>query len=526
MAADLIDALRRYKNVIAEGVPGTGKTFAIESVVDRWQQQTGRELGGHSVMTMHPSTGYEEFVEGIRPGQGTAAASRPRFDQLATPSGPTDFRLLPGFFLDECARAMAEPDKDHLVVLDELNRANVPRVLGDLLLLLEPSKRASHDGSDWHGMETVLPYSGSRLLVPNNLYVLGTMNTTDRSVTLLDAALRRRFAFVRLEPMDAAELKAQSEDLPDGERALFKAHVDAWSRLNHGVLRPALGADGMLGHSYLFGLLEELRAGVDPVIEQLKAVVDNSDHTAWIQLGKMTGGSGNQFNLPKSGTADPARGPVHVFVPSGTPQDEEFDLDFDGDVFEGCRLHMPNSGSASGTWQVFLEGKTAQGKSFQQEHKHAFSDAVGVFGWDDQQAGLLHAAVLPPSMIPKLQQVSSHADTTPQGKAFGILGTLGDTDAVDVAGAAMWRYELLPQLFENLLGQSAEDLLDAAQEQDWLDRHPALAPQAVAIRSVLADFRTFLAERGVTVAVAGVGLGRTPVVEPVDPELTLAQAGP
>src|SRR5207247_595935 len=103
---------------------------------------------------------------------------------------------------------------DFLVLLDEINRCNVPKVLGDLLMALEVTKRARWNTvtEQWEdGAVVTLPYSSSLLFVPDNLYIVGTMNTSDRSVAPLDAALRRRFAFVRMEPIANDDLAAAVE---------------------------------------------------------------------------------------------------------------------------------------------------------------------------------------------------------------------------------------------------------------------------------------------------------------------------
>ena len=141
---------------------------------------------GSWAVTFHPSTSYEEFVEGIRYNPEPAYPGDPR-------SKPRGFELRPGVFRDWIDAARSDPDKDFLVLIDEVNRANVSKVLGDLLLGLEASKRLRHDlacvrtdgvhEDCWSGGATTqLPYSNKLLGVPDNLYVLGTMNSSDRSI--------------------------------------------------------------------------------------------------------------------------------------------------------------------------------------------------------------------------------------------------------------------------------------------------------------------------------------------------------
>src|SRR5690606_22293877 len=135
------------------------------------------------------------------------------------------------------------------------NRANVPKVFGDLLLTMESSKRATWDGTEWNGgMVVTLPYSGAPFSVPSNVYLLGTMNTSDRSIAPLDSALRRRFGFIRVEPLVGDSLR-QRIVAADGPAAAARVErsIDQLTNLNE-ALRRCLGPNAMLGHSYLFGV--------------------------------------------------------------------------------------------------------------------------------------------------------------------------------------------------------------------------------------------------------------------------------
>ena len=317
------NTLRRSSNMVLEGVPGTGKTFAIKQYICKdWQERTGRTLVGQGreayAITLHPATTYEDFVEGLRPvaavddagAKGaktdTNTSPGPRHVDDAKPvsidgktkvphqgyfhvkqpgihggtsSGGSTFRMQDGFFLRACAEAANNPAKDYVVLLDEINRCNVPKVMGDLLTTIERSKRATWDGDDDNGhwnlsdcQVVTLPGSKRLFFVPDNVYVVATMNTTDRSVAPLDAALRRRFAFVRLWPMgfgpsrevESADAVAEtvwaatasSETVPE-----FIAAVTAWWTLNTKLMEK--GPDAMLGHSYLFDLAKDMGAERD-----------------------------------------------------------------------------------------------------------------------------------------------------------------------------------------------------------------------------------------------------------------------
>ncbi|WP_183093203.1 McrB family protein [Nocardioides stalactiti] len=269
----LLRLLQSAKNVVLEGVPGTGKTFAIQDLARMWPAATGRELvpfgeAPYLATVMHPSTSYEDFIEGMRPTlpeyiEGTTWY----FDQSAAGSG--EFKIDDGFFLRACQVAVRDPDRDVLVLLDELNRCNIPSVLGDLLLTLEASRRAEFVGDDpaaataehWSTqVEVTLPYSRRRFFVPDNLYVLATTNTTDRSVAPIDAAVRRRFHFVRLEPDFDGPRSRAADRLAGPARHLQEASIERLAHLNEHVLMPCVGPDAMLGQSYLYSLESRLEA--------------------------------------------------------------------------------------------------------------------------------------------------------------------------------------------------------------------------------------------------------------------------
>lgn len=263
----VFDLLQGFRNVVLEGVPGTGKTYAIERLARDWQARTGRELsqfGGQpfTTLVMHPSTSYEDFVEGLRPAADEAARDR-MFDEQALSSGT--FTIQDGFFVAVCARAVREPENDFLVLLDELNRCNVSSVFGDLLLTLENGRRARYMGTDggtgareWHAsVPARLPYSGRTFFVPDNIYVVATTNTTDRSVAPLDAALRRRFAFLRLEP-DMPRSEQLPSTLNSSAATLANQTSTILDEINARALGPCLGPDAMLGHSYVYALARDL----------------------------------------------------------------------------------------------------------------------------------------------------------------------------------------------------------------------------------------------------------------------------
>jgi len=168
-----IDAIDRKGQAVFYGPPGTGKTWIARALA---KHLIGGTRGFVDLVQFHPSYGYEEFMLGIRLS-------------VPSPSAPPAFSLQPGRFLEFCARARSLPDDAPCVlILDEMNRANLSRVFGELFFLLEYREESIHLSH------------GESFSIPRNVRILGTMNTADRSIALVDYALRRRFAFVHVRP--------------------------------------------------------------------------------------------------------------------------------------------------------------------------------------------------------------------------------------------------------------------------------------------------------------------------------------
>jgi hypothetical protein len=280
-------------NLILEGVPGTGKTYALTELANGLDNRKTIAVGRFATV-MHPATSYEDFVEGLRPGAPKVSPSgattvkllmsakeapitidlepapgssdQPSpvwFFQPSATSSSSDFSIHDGFFVAACAEAVRNPITPYVVLLDELNRCNIPKVMGDLITTMEVSKRAKwvakeneENGEYWDlssAQVVTLPYSKRQFFVPDNLTIVGTMNTTDRSVAPMDAALRRRFVFVRVEP----KFPEYEDETPS-----FTAARSQVVELNR-ALKTYLGADAMLGHSYFYDMKREIDDGGD-----------------------------------------------------------------------------------------------------------------------------------------------------------------------------------------------------------------------------------------------------------------------
>lgn len=228
----LASMLKRWsekKNLILQGPPGTGKSWLAKRLAKALIGQKNVSDEQLRVVQFHPALSYEDFVRGYRPG------------------GDGRLTLIDGIFLQVVEAARAQPDLEHVLLIEEINRGNPAQVLGEMLTLIENSKRSRAEAMELTYSKTL----GEKVYVPENLYLVGTMNIADRSLALVDLALRRRFAFVNLAPsMNSAwQQWCSTKGIDMAETARIKTLMET---LNQRVAADrALGPQFQIGHSYI-----------------------------------------------------------------------------------------------------------------------------------------------------------------------------------------------------------------------------------------------------------------------------------
>ena len=214
--------LKNKKNVILQGAPGVGKTFTARKLAYAMMGEIDESRV--ELVQFHQNYSYEDFIMGYRP-EGS------------------DFKLRDGIFYQFCRNAENNPDKDYFFIIDEINRGNLSKIFGELLMLIE---------KDYRGTKATLAYSQKKFFVPENLYIIGMMNTADRSLAMIDYALRRRFSFFEMEPGFNSDGFSTYQARLGNET--FDALIEKIKVLNKEITDDkSLGRGFQIGHSYFCG---------------------------------------------------------------------------------------------------------------------------------------------------------------------------------------------------------------------------------------------------------------------------------
>ncbi|MEE6031457.1 AAA family ATPase [Avibacterium paragallinarum] len=243
----ILQRLHIKKNLILQGPPGTGKTWLAKRLAFALIGEKDAKTSKIRAVQFHPNLSYEDFVRGWRP------------------SGDGKLTLVDGMFMDMIQTAHNDPSSKYVVVIEEINRGNPAQIFGEMLTLLEADKRTADEA-------LTLSYQGEdgeRIFIPKNLYIIGTMNIADRSLALVDLALRRRFAFINLMPSFNEAWEKWLKDCGIAERDIETIRARLTAINNQISQDPNLGTQFQIGHSYFTPSEKEKIADVYEWFEQI-----------------------------------------------------------------------------------------------------------------------------------------------------------------------------------------------------------------------------------------------------------------
>jgi len=269
------------KNLILFGPPGTGKTYLtvnyalniIRNDLHYCDNKERKDLikefndlknkGRIKFITFHQSYSYEEFVEGIRP---------------VLNSQGLNYELKKGVLNEICLSAVNDPNNKYILIIDEINRGNISKIFGELITLIEEDKRLGEENE----ITAILPYSREKFNIPSNLYIMGTMNTADRSIALLDVALRRRFKFIELMP------EYQKTGL--NKKKIGGVNLGKLLQRLNEKIEIMIDRDHQIGHSYFLKVKEGSKESLEEIwYKDIVPLLQEYFYNDWEKLEQLLG---------------------------------------------------------------------------------------------------------------------------------------------------------------------------------------------------------------------------------------------
>lgn len=225
--AEMKELLKVKKNIILQGAPGVGKTFSAKRLA--YTMMGVEDDSRIEFIQFHQNYAYEDFIMGYKPDENGG------------------FRMVEGVFYSFCKEALEDSENDYFFIIDEINRGNMSKIFGELLMAIE---------ADYRREKVKLAYSDKEFQVPENVFLIGMMNTADRSLALIDYALRRRFSFISMEPGFASEGFTKYQNSLHNDH--FNSLISTVISLNDEIRKDeSLGEGFCIGHSYFCGIKRE-----------------------------------------------------------------------------------------------------------------------------------------------------------------------------------------------------------------------------------------------------------------------------